>query len=79
MRKPSVGPRQGEKLVRLAYDLEAMAARMRMVEGFEDEAGGVKELSSLTGKVGRSILDKTGRNSEAAGERNNHGNLGYIQ
>lgn len=48
--------RKGERLVRLAYDLEAEAAAFRGVD--DAAAGAMKEASSLLGKSGRRLLDR---------------------
>lgn len=57
-RKPNV-KRTGERLCRLAYDLGDIAARLREA-GFDSEAGGVLELSSRAGKIGRTLNEKLG-------------------
>ena len=50
--------RKGEKLVRLAYDLEQDAAAVRyMKAGCDSEANGIAALASEAGKIGRSLID----------------------
>jgi hypothetical protein len=56
MRKPNV-KRSGERLIRLAYELEFLAARLRE-GGHESEANVVKYLASQSGKIGRELESK---------------------
>lgn len=49
--------RSGERLVRLAYDLEELASRLRR-DGEQGFADGVKALSSRSGDVGRTMISK---------------------
>lgn len=59
-RKPNV-KRSGERLCRLAYELESLAARLREA-GYEREANGVRAMSSEAGNIGRDLNRKlTGR------------------
>ena len=51
--KPNIS-RTGERLIRLAYDLEDVAARLREA-GLADEANGVRACSSQLGSIGRTI------------------------
>lgn len=51
--KPNV-KRSGERLIRLAYELEALASRL-MAAGYESEANGVRYLSSQAGSIGRTL------------------------
>jgi len=53
MSKPNV-KRSGERLCRLAYELEALAARLREA-GYESEANGVRAMSSQAGNIGREL------------------------
>jgi hypothetical protein len=53
MTKPNV-KRSGERLIRLAYDLEALAARLRLA-GYESEANGVHHIARQSGNIGREL------------------------
>jgi hypothetical protein len=53
MRKPNI-KRSGERLIRLAYELEALAARLRGA-GEESAANGVRHISSQLGNIGRDL------------------------
>jgi len=53
MRKPNIG-RSGERLKRLAYELEALAERLRGA-GKESAANGVRSLSRQAGEIGRAL------------------------
>lgn len=55
-RAPNV-KRSGERLVRLAYDLEELTSRLRAA-GYDSEADGVRSLSSQAGKLGRLIDER---------------------
>lgn len=56
MKKPRVA-RSGERLCRLAYDLESLASRLRAA-GYDSEAEGVRSLSSRAGNIGRALERK---------------------
>lgn len=53
MRKPNIN-RTGERLMRLAYDLEYISTRLRAANE-ESAANGVKEISSQLGNIGRDL------------------------
>lgn len=63
-RKPTVGARQAEKLIRAAYDFEAMSARLRAA-GFDSIASGVRAVSSELGDLGRSLERTLGERRRA--------------
>lgn len=50
--------RTAERLIRLAYDLEQVAARLN-AHGHDRYGYGVKDLASKAGRLGRDILDAT--------------------
>ena len=52
--------RTAERLIRLAYDLEDLAAKMRD-DGYDHEAGAVKAASKGCSAAGHAILDKLPR------------------
>jgi hypothetical protein len=56
MRK-SVTLRTSERLIRLAYDMEELAARM-IAEGHDSEGNGVRSIASHLGKIGRTLENK---------------------
>lgn len=56
-RKPNVS-RTGERLIRIAHDLETIAARLREA-GFDSEASSVKTASRECEDAGRSVDRKT--------------------
>lgn len=60
-RKPNI-KRTPERLIRLAYDLEEVAARLREA-GYPSHAATVRDISSLAGKVGRSLDEALNRAS----------------
>jgi hypothetical protein len=55
--RKTVTKRTAERLIRAAYDFEELASRLRH-EGHESEAGGVQEISSRLGKIGRGLMEK---------------------
>lgn len=52
-KKPNV-KRSGERLIRLAYELERLSARLREA-GHESEANGVRAMASSAGNIGREL------------------------
>lgn len=64
MAKPNV-KRSGERLLRLAYELEALAARLREA-GYELEANGVHALSRSSGNIGRGLNSKVRHEDQCA-------------
>ena len=57
--KPNIS-RTGERLIRLAYNLEAIATRLREA-GEENAANGVRANASQLGNIGRDLRDRWGR------------------
>lgn len=55
-RKPNV-KKSGERLIRLAYELESLASRLRAA-GYESEGNGIRAVSSQIGAVGRTLDEK---------------------
>ena len=55
-RKPNI-KRSGERLIRLAYELESLAARVREA-GEDNAARGIHACSSELGNIGRQLDDK---------------------
>lgn len=55
----AVNARTGERLVRLAYDLESLSARLGR-EGYESEAGAVRSAMKDVRWAGDAILRKRG-------------------
>jgi len=55
-RKPNV-KRSGERLRRLAYEMEALAGRLT-IAGYDAEARGVRDVSSRLGNIGRELDHK---------------------
>lgn len=49
--------RKGEKLKRLAYELESDAAALRHIGGAESYANGVADMASRAGNIGRALFD----------------------
>jgi hypothetical protein len=56
-KKPNV-KRSGERLIRLAYELERLSVRLRLA-GHESEANSVRAMASTAGNVGRELNRKT--------------------
>lgn len=48
--------RTAERLIRAAYEYEALAQRM-IADGFESEGNGVAHIASRLGDIGRSLMD----------------------
>lgn len=59
MRKPNI-TRTGERLRRLAYDLEHIASRLREA-GEDSAANGVSHMASEAGNIGRDLDNRHGR------------------
>lgn len=49
--------RTAERLIRAAYEYEHLAHNFRH-EGWDDEAGGLNEIASRLGKMGRRLADQ---------------------
>ena len=56
--------RTGERLVRLAFELEDLTQRLRE-EGFDREANGLRRVKDECGAVGYALLDKLGKKAAA--------------
>lgn len=56
-RKTPVTVRTARRIIGLAYDMEALAARLREA-GHESEASGVQDASSRMGNIGRGLERK---------------------
>ena len=57
MAKGRITTRTGERLIRLAYDLEALSARLRRT-GFDNEANSVQSAMKSVRAAGDSIMEK---------------------
>jgi hypothetical protein len=64
MKRKTITARTGERLVRLAFELEELTRRLRD-EGFDHEANGLRRVKDECGAVGRDLLDKLERKNAA--------------
>ncbi len=60
MRRRTVTARTGERLVRAAYDFEALASRMA-AEGWSHDAEAVRAAARHLGNAARNLLDEFDR------------------